>query len=614
MTRGFVLALALAGVALTHPVQAGNLSVTRGPTTEKNHCVGTLEITSDTPAASRTGELNIRNVDSPTNCNSYCGDGIVNGLEECDPKANVQGCSSNCRLLSFPEYGGTSPYLDIWSEMDACRKRPPPVGNSPSGRDVTFLAFGDPQYGNNEYVSDTALDDPPGPGINKNRRDANRRNIVALNRVKELKWPSNFVGAGTNVSRVRGVIIAGDLTQEGDACTTNYFSDDPSLNCGYIWDQEMRRGWFGVDYNGPDTTYYADGNAHVFAEFQQFRDEYGLCGNKKLRYPAFEGAGNHDYWRDVGEEFEHPVHKYIAYRNNFRQGLDRLDPLAKGHYSWTWDDVHFVQLNLAAMDRTTYNCDSEELEDCFEDLVLRTMKANNALTFLKQDLARHAAPGQPVVLISHYPWIGSPWFERDDRVALLQVIKNYNVIALIHGHNHSSAFSRWSPCTNEDDFASEAECLSTLGLNAPPRAIPVIDAGNPLYGNGSNKVWVSADTNRRYGHYTVIRITDIYLEASTVSWHGDGIICDAQTQQACQAVTGCAWSPSQGLCSTLGAPEICLPGVTTLACKPGVTCTDNPMGGWSAKVALANAAGFSCQQAPHQYCIPRTPATCTQFN
>jgi len=582
LNAGRVLTLGLlAGAALALPARAATVSVKPGGA-NRTECVGTLHITSQTPATNLS-TLKIQGVDSTSGCSSVCGNGTVEGLEECDPKGSVEGCSSNCRLLRFPMYdGGASPYLDAWSQMNACRNTDPPVENSPSGRDVTFLAFGDPQYGNNDYVSEGVYD-PSGPGIEKNKLDASRRNIGALNRVEELAWPPGFEGAGEPVSAVRGVIIAGDLTQEGDACTSDYGT--PGVTCGYMLDQEMRGDWFASWPNEP---------GHVFPEYQQFRDEYGLCGDKLLRYPAFEGGGNHDYWRDVDEEFEHPVHQYIAYRNNFRQGLDRVDPLGKGHYSWTWDDVHFVQLNLAATDVTYVD---EGVDDNENVVNQRTMKPYSALTFLKQDLALHAAPSTPVVLISHYPWIDSGRFSSAARLALLHVIKKYNVIALIHGHTHGSWFSMWSPCEDVP-----GDCATTLGVTTPPRDIPVIDAGNPLYRNGSMKVYTGDDVFERYGHYSVIRITDDFLQASTVSWRAEGNDCDNGSQSGCESHDECEWHASEGRC--YATSEICLPGVTTVACEPG-ECAANavPFSGWAAKINLATGAKVrECQRPLFEYC------------
>lgn len=571
---------------------AGDVGIQGGnPVGNHIRCTGMLSITADTPASSQIGSTVIVGVENSLGCTSYCGDGVVNGMEQCDPAANITGCTSNCTWIRFSEYGGTSPYIDSDTDMLLCRQRSPPVSDTPSGRDVTFLAFGDSQYGNNNPVGT-----PPvhGPGVQKNRLDMNLKNIKALNRAEELTWPSGFVSAGQNISRVRGVVIAGDITQEADGCTTDLGTGS---NCGWIRNAYERSLW-----------YQSVPEDHAFTEWAQFRDEYGLCGDKEMIHPAYEGAGNHDYFRDVGEEYEHPVHKYIAYRNNFRWGVDRVDPMGKGHYSWTWDDVHFVQLNLAATDNTIINESWLDGASPPELLFRISMKPYSALSFLKRDLELHAVPGQPVVLISHYPWAESGRFPAKDRLALFQVIKDYNVVALVHGHNHSSAFRTWSPC---DDVSGD--CATALGVNTPPKPYAVIDAGNPFYGNGSNRVWARDGTKRRYNHYSVIRITDSYLEVASVSARADVSACDHGSPASCDFDGDCAWNSTYRKCSP--TTEMCLPGVATLFCIPAADPDDPPIapedgcnesltsGGWSARVRLSDRLVVSqTQRNLHQYC------------
>lgn len=557
-----------------------------GAVADAVYCMGTLHITSDTPADTHFGDISIRDVSSGVGCDAVCGDGIVDGWEECDPLGSAPGCSSNCTWLRFPEYGGTSPYLDDWADITECRNRPEPVSDSPNGRDVTFLAFGDSQYGNNVPRGN-------GPGVFKDRTDMNERNILGLNRVEELRWPAGFVGAEQNVGNVRGVIMAGDVTQEGDACTSDYYT--PGQNCGWITDP-LHPGW------------YADKSPlHDFEEYARFTasDGYGLCGEKLLDYPMFEGAGNHEYWRDVdwGED-RHPVIQYIDYRNNYRKGVDGVDPGGKGLYSWTWDDVHFVQLGLAAQDRRIERGTAK-------------MDPFQALSFLERDLELHATTTQPIVLIMHYPFIGvtesNPRFLVDDRMNLFEVIKNYNVVALIHGHNHASYINQWDPC--EDVGFVGPACATALGVNLEPRPIPVIDAGNPFYENGNNKVAPNANENRRYGHYSVIRITDNWLEAATVSWSGRVSICGHGDPLSCWSDAECKWIG--GECLQNG--EICLPGVKTIACYAGQPKGDPEVdptlcglsapelleqarSGWTARVELSTLAMTETHEPLYTYC------------
>ena len=139
----WAIVVALGALSNAPRASAADLSI-EGPfaTSDAVYCMGTLHVTSDTVADAHYGDIKIQGRGSPGACDVVCGDGIVEGLEECDPMGGAPGCSSNCKWLRFPEYGGSSPYLDAWSDVLECRGRPVPVPNSPSGRDVTFQ-FGD---------------------------------------------------------------------------------------------------------------------------------------------------------------------------------------------------------------------------------------------------------------------------------------------------------------------------------------------------------------------------------------------------------------------------------------------------------------------------------------
>ncbi|MCA9772663.1 MAG: hypothetical protein KC466_09675, partial [Myxococcales bacterium] len=80
---------------------------------------------------------------------------------------------------------------------------PPPVANfwaGPGVRDVTFLAFGDSQI----YLDGSLNQDDGGR--------KNDKHVIALNEAdQQLSWDA--LGVAEPVERVRGVIMAGDITQ-----------------------------------------------------------------------------------------------------------------------------------------------------------------------------------------------------------------------------------------------------------------------------------------------------------------------------------------------------------------------------------------------------------------
>lgn len=304
--------------------------------------------------------------------------------------------------------------------MDDCSSADlPPVENFWTGtgeRDVTFLAFGDTQFGGGA-------------------EDKNDLHKVALNLADtQLDWSSFDIQEP--VSRIRGIIMNGDITQNG-----------------------------------------RDGRLGSENEYGGFTRIYGLCGNRDVKFPMFEGYGNHDFfeWDHILYRIPkaHPVADSVSVRNPYRVGLLNTAPEKDGHYSWEWDDIHFVQLNLTPSDH-------DPLHE-----VHGVRNPRMALTFLKNDLASHVAgTNKKVIIMSHYgPWTTFEW-DQAQIDELYEAIKDYNVIAYLHGHAHATSTYNW-------------------------RGIPVFNVGSPYYLN------YNADGR---GHYSVFRLTQDKLYAFDVSW------------------------------------------------------------------------------------------------
>ncbi len=286
----------------------------------------------------------------------------------------------------------------------------------PGVTDVTFLAFGDSQvFGAEDGGGKNAL------------------HVQALNAADTLDWSG--VGVEQPVSRIRGVLMAGDITQIG-------------------------RDWRGLEKN----------------EYGIFVQSYGLCGNRTLRFPLYEGYGNHDFRDDGGVLYgvDHPVADSVGIRNPFRAGLSNQAPGNQGHYSWDWDGVHFVNVNLAPSD-VVPNLDHPGKRD-----------PRMALSYLSGDLAR-VGTETPVVLMMHYG-PGSPTFEwtAGQIVDFAAAIEPYDVIAIVHGHAHNTSTYTWE-------------------------GIPVFNVGSPYYE-------VPNPTGDGRGHFAVLRITDEHIYAIDVSW------------------------------------------------------------------------------------------------
>ncbi len=311
--------------------------------------------------------------------------------------------------------------------LDGCSaSAPPPVANywaGPGVTDVTFLAFGDSQV---------FLDASLGQDDDGRKNDLH---VQALNQASTLSWAP--LGVSEDVSHIRGVIMAGDITQNG---------------------RDAREG--------------------TANEYGRFIENYGLCSNRRLSFPIFEGYGNHDYrdWYNLlYPSGEHPVADSVAVRNPYRVGLTGMAPDKQGHYTWKWDDVYFINTNLAP-------------SDVVPDLPPETEPPGNrdprmALTYLRDQLAQ-IGTSAPIVIWHHYgPWATFEW-DQAQIDAYAEAIAGYHVIAILHGHDHGTSTYDWN-------------------------GVPVFNVGSPYY--------LSYNPDGR-GHYSVFRITGDKIRAFDVSW------------------------------------------------------------------------------------------------
>ena len=116
------------------------------------------------------------------------------------------------------------------------------------------------------------------------------------------------------------------------------------------------------------------------------------------------------------------------------------------HYSWDWGGVHFVHCNMYPTD------------------VVAASQLNGdptySLQFLKDDLPAHVgASGRPVVIFQHYGFdsFSAGWWTDDERAAYYNVIKDYNVIAIVHGHTHAAGYYTWSGLNVWEDGAGQRD-------------------------------------------------------------------------------------------------------------------------------------------------------------
>jgi cytolysin (calcineurin-like family phosphatase) len=181
-----------------------------------------------------------------------------------------------------------------------------------------------------------------------------------------------------------------------------------------------------------------DGKNQSELQFRYFLSDFGLDGTDgRLKFPVFEGWGNHDGPPVGKERFGFSFQSHLRDRNKLRMQKGLIDHISASglHYSWNWDDVHFVQLNLypgnVPHPQTRYSA-------AYHD-------PQGSLDFLKGDLATHVGTsGQPVIVMHHYDLQGTDWWHDEERKAYYDAIQPYNVIAVFHGHTGTGVY-KWNP-------------------------------------------------------------------------------------------------------------------------------------------------------------------------
>lgn len=237
-----------------------------------------------------------------------------------------------------------------------------------ASNDITFFVGSDLHYG---YVDAT-----------HSCADISRGALDRMNALPGQPLPASL--GGGLVDTPRGVLLPGDLTHESALTQWNAFTND-----------------------------------------------WGLNGEGRLRFPIYEGFGNHDLYNDI-------IPNAIRARNPLRTGVSHISTNGF-HYSWDWGVLHLVCLNL---------CAGNELD-------LYSLDPRHSLDFLVDDLAnRVGTSGRPVILYQHYAfdWASTNyWWSEQQRSNLFQAIKNYNVIAILAGHTHDVNFTSWRGLTTYTD-------------------------------------------------------------------------------------------------------------------------------------------------------------------
>jgi len=291
----------------------------------------------------------------------------------------------------------------------------------PSGskqkRNITFVAFGDPQAVSTSLGFMCGKNNAFQPQQMDTIRDA-------INDIENHQWPSKLSKAGKSYDQIRGVLMAGDLTQSGS-------DPDP------------------IPMPGLDCT-----------EYTRFRKTFGFCGTESgaLKYPTYETFGNHDFpWvrTDTDGTGYHPVLEYLdglvpkrAEAGSADYYYDPNTP-GTGHYAWRWDDIWFVSLGVKPSDKTETLQKNRAGYDA-----KRLIDPQNSIGFLKGFLDAKGSKKRQVVLLTHYP-MNTGRIKKAEKKAFCALIDKaqkqkkladeYPVI-LLHGHTHHSPKAKLWKC------------------------------------------------------------------------------------------------------------------------------------------------------------------------
>ena len=268
--------------------------------------------------------------------------------------------------------------------------QPPANAPTESAGEVTFLVTSDSHFASFR---------------NTDRNDRNKATIDRMNGLPGTLWPDKLGGGA--IARPRGVLVLGDLIDDGD-----------------------RRDETAV-------------------QWRHFESQFGLDGTDGLlRYPVFEGWGNHDGPPIGKEKFGFSVQAKLRERNALRKRAGRVSSVSANglHYSWDWGGVHFVQTNL-------YPADRQHPKVRYS---LPWHDPQGALTFLREDLAASVGTsGRPVVVASHCG-VDTDWWHPEDWAEFHKAVGPYNVIAYFYGHS-GTGLRKFRPAEGDKPI----DCVNT---------------------------------------------------------------------------------------------------------------------------------------------------------
>ncbi len=158
------------------------------------------------------------------------------------------------------------------------------------------------------------------------------------------------------------------------------------------------------------------------AQWKDFDRLFPWQGEKPKRFPVIACAGNHDGGTKSGA-----VRNGLRARHQAMLKAGMVSTLSEDglHCAWAWQGVHFINVNLYPGDTPKADVKPGAMWD-----------PEKSLTFLRGYLTTVAPPPTPVVIIQHFDLGSAAWWDLERRKAFYEVIKDANVVAILHGHTH----------------------------------------------------------------------------------------------------------------------------------------------------------------------------------
>ncbi len=166
------------------------------------------------------------------------------------------------------------------------------------------------------------------------------------------------------------------------------------------------------------------------AQWANYVADFGVKGEGRCKFPVLEGVGNHDL---NPNRF---VFDQVKQRNQIRLKEGMIQHVSPNgyHYSWDWDGVHFVNVNL--FPGNVWEGEADSYGRAHDPLLARE--------FLEADLkAQVGNSGRPVVIMQHFRPIDENWWTFSAADKFHRVIQDYNVVAIVVGHQGGGINNLW---------------------------------------------------------------------------------------------------------------------------------------------------------------------------